>query len=112
MSSLITYAVPIFGKYNRMKEYIKELEENIDDLEHSLQELEKSNNDLRIHLVNRSDRYEWIVTMILSSILTLLAAFAATFPYTTCAFIGPLVLAGIFFSSHIKRVNEEREHIS
>ena len=112
MSSLITYAVPIFGKYNQMKEYIKELEENIDDLEFSLQELEKSNNDLRIRFVNRIDRHEWIVTMILFSILTLLAAFAVAFPYTTCAFIGPLGLAGIFFGSHIKRVNEEKEHIS
>ncbi len=37
----------MFGKYKRMKEYIKELEENIDELELSLQEL-------RLHLDNRT----------------------------------------------------------
>ena len=95
----------MFGKINRMKEYIKELE-------FSLQELEKSNNDLRLHLDNRNARYEWIIIMILFSVLALIGAVATAFPYTTGVFIGPLGLAGIFHSYHTQRMNEENEHLS
>ena len=92
----------MFGKYKRMKEYIKELEENIDELEYSLQEL-------RLQLNNRNARYEWFIIMILFSVLALFAAVAAAFPYTTGVFIGPLGLAGAFHSYHIQRMNEEDE---
>lgn len=104
MSSLIPYAVPMimFGKYKRMQEYIKELEENIDELEFSLQEL-------RLQLKNRDARYEWFIIMILFSLLALIAAVAAAFPYTTGALIGPLGLAGVFHNYHTQGMDQEDE---
>ena len=121
MSSIITYAVPMFmfGKYKRMKEYIKELEENIDELELSLQELRLhldnrtrwSHQVERVGQVSRMARWRFI-TMVLFYVLALIAVVAAAFPYTTSVFIGPLGLAGIFHSYHTQRMNEDKEHLS
>ena len=112
MSSIITYAVPIFmfGKYKRMKEYIKELEENIDELELSLQELRLhldnrtrwSHQVERVGQVSRMARWRFI-TMILFYVLALIAA---AFPYSNYLY-GPLGLAGIFHSYLTQRINEE-----
>ena len=120
MSSIITYAVPMFmfGKYKRMKEYIKELEENIDELETSLQELRLHLNNRtrwsrqveRVGQVSRMARWRFI-TMVLFYVLALIATFAPAFPYSNYLY-GPLGLAGIFYSYLTQRINEENEHLS
>ena len=120
MSALIIYAIPMFmfGKYKRMKEYIKELEENIDELEYSLQELRLQLNNRtrwsrqveRVGQVSRMARLRFI-TIILFYVLTLIAAVGSAFPYSNYLY-GPLGLAGIFYSYLTQRINEENEHLS
>ena len=120
MSALIIYAIPMFmfGKYKRMKEYIKELEENIDELELSLQELRLhldnrtrwSRQVERVGQVSRMARWRFI-TMILFYVFALIAAVVEAFPYSNYLY-GPLGLAGIFYSYLTQRINEENEELS